>query len=121
MAEQKEKRKEHAVSEPSRKISVKVDLTELYKVEPSDLVLEIAEEHYSNLAVIQATQGDVYIDFLPMPGVMKDGKRVLKGTRVFMSHSAAKNLADTLGRILENVNQEGGMDTYTLPKGKKIR
>jgi hypothetical protein len=100
-------------------VSVSIDISELYKFEPSDLVIEIVEEHYSNLAYIQVTPRDVYIDFLPMPGVKKDGKMVVKGTRIFMSHPAAQKLAEVLGRVLENVHKENGMEVYQPSEVKR--
>lgn len=34
-----------------------------------DLILDIASSHYSNLAYVQVTHRDVYIDFLEMRGL----------------------------------------------------
>lgn len=121
MAEKMKESAEQPTPNPSSVVSVKVDISDLYKFEPSDLVLEITEEHYSNLAYIQVTTRDVYIDFLPMPGVKKDGKTVIKGTRIFMSHSAAQKLAETLGRVLERADKESGMETYQPPKTKEAK
>jgi hypothetical protein len=36
-----------------------------------------------------------------MPGTKKDGKVAVKGVRIYMSHPAAKRLAEVLGEILE--------------------
>jgi len=100
------------------RVSVNINLMDLYKFEPKDLVVEIDGEHYSNHAMIQVTDKDVYIDFLSMPGIKKDGKMVLRGTRIFMPHSSAQTLAESLGNTLEIVNKDGGMTTYTPQKEK---
>lgn len=102
---------EENVNHPLRK-SISVDISELYKFTPKDLVIEIVEEHYSNLAYIQVTPRDVYIDFLPMPGVKRDGKMIIKGTRVYMPHSAAQKLAEVLGQVLEISHKENKIETY---------
>jgi len=74
---------------------------------------DISYSTYSNLAYIQVTHRDVYIDFLEMPGIKReDGKMHVDGTRVFMSHAAAQKLAEALNGILEKVYSEGGMENY---------
>jgi hypothetical protein len=69
--------------------------------------------------MIQVTDRDVYIDFLSMPGIKKDGKMVLRGTRIFMPHSSAQTLAESLGKTLEIVNKDGRMTTCTPQKSER--
>jgi hypothetical protein len=107
-----------ADKETPQKVSVNINLMDLYKFEPKDLVVEIDGERYSNHAMIQVTDRDVYIDFLSMPGIKKDGKMVLRGTRIFMPHSSAQTLAESLGKTLEIVNKDGRMTTCTPQKVK---
>jgi len=57
--------------------SITVDLGEIYKFESKDIIPDISIVRYSNLAYIQLTHRDVYIDFLEMPGIKKDGKVLL--------------------------------------------
>ncbi len=97
-----------------------IDLRELYKWKPEDLFPEISYSTYSNLAYIQVTHRDVYIDFLEMPGIkQEDGKMHVNGTRIFMSHAAAQKLAEALNGILNQVHNEGGMESYSpVDKGK---
>jgi hypothetical protein len=104
---------------PISERSVSVNLDDLYSFKPEDIVLEISGEHYSNFAYIQVTPREVYIDFLPVPGVKKDGKMVIQGTRIYMSHSAAQNLSERLGVLLENVHRKKGMETYVPKEAKK--
>lgn len=80
---------------------VPIDFRKLYAFEPSELVLDIASSHYSNLAYVQVAHRDVYIDFLEMPGMKRDGKMAVKGVRIYMAHPAAKRLAEVLGEIME--------------------
>ncbi|RLB67281.1 MAG: DUF3467 domain-containing protein [Deltaproteobacteria bacterium] len=92
--------------------SVLIDLGEIYRSDPKDIVPDISVVHYSNLAFIQVTHRDVYIDFLQMPGIKKDDKVLLDGTRIYMSHVAAKKLVEALEGILEQVYSRGDMEMY---------
>jgi rhodanese-related sulfurtransferase len=94
------------------KQAVIIDLADLYKFEPEDLLADIKSSAYSNLAYIQVTHRDVVIDFFEMPGTKKDGKMVLPGTRVFMSFAAAQRLSEALAGILEKAHRDGGMEQY---------
>ncbi|WP_332449992.1 DUF3467 domain-containing protein [Methanoculleus sp.] len=97
-----------------------VDLRELYRIEPEELQLDITHSSYSNLAYVQVAHRDVCIDFLEMPGVRRDGKALINGTRIYMSHAAAQKLAEALGGILERVHTEEGMEKY-VPGGLEGR
>ena len=118
MAEQEEKQVKRRAIKTPLKVSMNINVLDLYKFEPSDLTIEIAEEHYANFALVQVTPNDVYIDFLPMPGIKREGKMVLRGIRVFMPHSVAQKLGETLGHVLEAVHKDGRMETYKSPKAK---
>ncbi len=92
---------------------VKIDLREVYKFDPKDLIPDISVVRYSNLAYIQATHRDIYIDFLEMPGIKKDGKVLLNGTRIYMSFVGAQKLAETLQGLLDQIDSRGQMERYT--------
>lgn len=92
--------------------SVLIDLGEIYRFDPKDIALDISVVHYSNLAFIQVAHRDVYIDFLQTPGIKKDDKVLLNGTRIYMSHVAAKKLVEALEGILEQVYSRGDMEMY---------
>ncbi|TAJ43882.1 DUF3467 domain-containing protein [Methanofollis fontis] len=93
-----------------------IDLREMYEYEPSDLVPDIGGTVYSNLAYVQATHRDVFIDFLQMPGVKRDGKMHVQGTRVYLSHAAAQKLAGALAGTVERVYSDGAMEHYRPEK-----
>lgn len=108
--------------------SMVVNLQEIYRYDPEDLFPDITTTAYSNLAYIQVSHRDVYIDFLEMPGIKReDGKMHINGTRVFMSHAAARRLSDALDGILEKVHREGGMEEYVqvekgaIPLSSKVK
>ena len=62
---------------------------------------------------MQATHRDLYIDFLEMPGIKKDdGKMHVKGTRIYMSHSAAQKLSEAISDVLMTVHSDGKMEVY---------
>jgi hypothetical protein len=91
---------------------VNIDMRDLYTFKPEDLVTDIRTSAYSNLAFIQVTHRDVFIDFFEMPGVKKDGKMVMPGTRIFMSYAAAQRLSEALAGILEKTHKDGAMEQY---------
>lgn len=93
-----------------------IDLGEIYKFDPKDIVTEITDVRYSNLSFIQVTHRDVYIDFLQMPGMKKDGKVIVNGTRVYMSHVAAQKLVEALDGVLEQVHSSGKIETFRESK-----
>src|SRR5574341_549548 len=104
------------MNEEKPRDSITVDLRELYKFEQKDIIPDISIVRYSNLAYIQITHRDVYIDFLEMPGIKKDGKVLLNGTRIYMSFAAAQKLAETLQGILEQVDSRGEMEKFISKK-----
>ncbi|HEC57740.1 MAG TPA: DUF3467 domain-containing protein [Candidatus Syntrophoarchaeum butanivorans] len=93
-------------------IRVAIDLRSLYEFDPEDVSVDISVVRYSNLAYIQVSHRDVHIDFLEMPGIKKDGKTRINGTRIYMSHAAAQKLARELNEVLERVHSSGGMEKY---------
>lgn len=105
-----------SVDQKTLKTSTTIDLGRYYKYDQKDLTIEITEQHYSNFAMMQVTDKDAFIDFLLIPGVKKDDKMVLKGIRIYMSHSSAQKTAEALNNILETVYKSGDMETYTPPK-----
>lgn len=102
--------------------SMIIDIQKMYAYQPDDLTPDISYSTYSNLAYIQVTQRDVYIDFLEMPGIRReDGKMHINGTRVYMSHAAAQKLSEALNGILNKVYSEGGMESYSPSKQGRVR
>ena len=92
-----------------------VNLKQLYAFEAKDLVPDITVTRYSNLAYVQVSPRDVCIDFLEMPGVKKDGRMVVNGTRVYMSHVVAKRLGEVLQEVLKKASRDGGLEKLTGP------
>jgi hypothetical protein len=93
-----------------------MDLSDMYKFGPDDLVLNISGTHYSNITYIQVAPREVVLDFLEMPGVKREGKMVVEGTRIYLSHVAALKLVVTLKRLLSDSYKEGRMEIFELPK-----
>ncbi|GEM_PF-876082 len=91
---------------------VNIDLRQIYDFSPDDIVPDITSVRYSNLAYINCAPRDIFIDFLEIPGIKKDGKMMLNGTRIYMSHAAAQKLSEALKNILENANLKGDLETY---------
>ncbi len=89
-----------------------IDLSEFFKFDPKDVVPDISIVRYSNFAAINVTNRDVHIDFLEMPGIKKDGRVLLNGTRIYMSYSAAQKLAEVLQKALEEVHSTGKMEMF---------
>jgi hypothetical protein len=94
-----------------------IDLKSIYAFDPKDITTDVSVVRYSNLAYIQVMPRDLYIDFLEMPGVKRDGKMIATGARIYMSHAAGQKLAEVLAGILRQVSMSGGMEKYE-DKGK---
>lgn len=95
---------------------ITIDMRELYKFDVKDMQVDITAVKYSNLAWIQITPRDVVIDFLELPGVKKDGKIIINGTRIYMSHVAAQKLSEVLGNTLLKVHNQGEIEKLSIKK-----
>lgn len=97
---------------PEKNEKIPLDFSRMYEFRPDDMTQDIRTSAYSNVAFITCSNRDVFIDFLELPGVKKDGKMMVPGTRVYMSHAAAQQLALRLGQVLEGSYQRGEMEAY---------
>lgn len=96
-------------------VSSDIDLGEAYRYDPKDIATDISVSRYSNLAYIQVSPRDVCIDFLEMPGIRRNGKMVVGGVRIHMSHEAARRLAEVLGGALDKARK----GAFGKPTGAK--
>ncbi len=101
--------------------TITIDLKRIYSFDPKDIVPDISAIHYSNLAYVQVSHSDVCVDFLEMPGIKRDGKVFVTGTRIYMSHAAAQKLAEVLGETLERVHTQRGMEKYHGEEDRKTK
>ena len=104
---------------PGEDRSVSIDLNELYAFSDEDITIEIQSSAYSNLAYIQLTHRDLFIDFLEMPGMKRGEKVTVPGRRVYMSFAAAQRLSEALSGVLEKAHADGEMEQYIPPGSKK--
>jgi len=95
---------------PGDAVKMDIDLKEIYRFDAKDMVVDISTVRYSNMAYVQVSARDAYIDFLEMPGVKRDGKFIVSGTRVYMPHVAAKRLAEVLDGVMKKVVREGRVE-----------
>lgn len=93
-------------------VEIAFDLKEIYSVDPKKAVPDISSVHYSNLAYINVSRRDVCIDFLELPGIKQEGKLLIHGTRIYMTHIAAQKLAKALDRTLDTAYDEGAFEKY---------
>jgi len=98
--------------------SITIDLNEMYAFSEEDIAIGIQSSFYSNLAYIQLTHRDVFIDFLEMPGIKSGEKMTVTGRRVYMSFAAAQRLSEALSGVLEKAHADGEMEQY-IPSGTK--
>lgn len=103
-----------------KKTTVAVDLSSSYNIESSPTVTDIERVHYSNLATVNVSHRDVFVDFLQIPGFKREDTTHLPGVRVFMSYASAQKLAEALSMVLEKVHADGGMEEYR-PDETKLR
>lgn len=100
-----------------KKKTVAVDLSSSYALENTPTETGIEQIHYSNLATVNVSHRDVFIDFLQVPGVKHEGTMHLPGVRVFMSYASAQKLAEALAMVLEKAHADGGMEEYRPETG----
>lgn len=96
--------------------TMSVDIGRCYKFSPDDFEIEVTSEHYANNSFIQVMNQDVFIDFMRVPGVKKDGKMIASATRIFMTHVQAAKLARTLQSVLQSTHEAGRMETFPPKK-----
>jgi hypothetical protein len=93
-----------------------VDIGKCYQFKPEDFDIEVTSEHYANNSFIQVMNQDVFIDFMSIPGIKKEGKMVASATRIYMTHVQAAKLARSLQSILQSTHEAGRMETYPPKK-----
>jgi hypothetical protein len=119
MTDSNEKRDE-SISDLEQVIETPMNIKDLYKFKPEDLVLNVSSTHYSNVTYMQVAPREVVLDFLELPGIKKDGKMVIDGTRIYMSHVAAQTLVEKLGKLLENAYEGGSIAKFEFTKPEDI-
>jgi len=93
------------------------DIQSAYNPESTDIKVKVESIDYSNMAYILVSYRDVMIDFLKMPGMKEeDGKSTIPVNRIYMSHAAAKALAESLLKTLENAHDAGQLEQYSKTK-----
>ncbi len=96
--------------------TVSIDVGKCYQFNPEDFEIDVTSIHYANNSFIQIAGQDVFVDFIELPGVKKEGKMVANSTRIYMTHVQAKKLADTLGNMLDKSYKAGRLETYPPSK-----
>jgi len=71
------------------------------------LRVNIRDSHYANLAFVQVSPRDVFIDFIQAPGLPAGDEILVEVTRIYLSAPAAKSLASVLGGLVENLRKSG--------------
>ena len=92
--------------------TIEIDLTEWMRIDSKNIVPDVSVVRYSNYAVVQVMQRDIYIDFLELPGVKRDGKVVVNTTRMYLTHSHAQKLAKSILEVLERSHKEHVFEVY---------
>ena len=86
---------------------ISLDMAALYQFKQEDLELDVTTVRYSGDHFVQFTENDLFIDFLELPGVRKEGKMKVNTTRIYLTHNVAKCLAKTLTDALNDLEEEG--------------
>lgn len=103
---------EHA----AKKIESRIDFSKYYEFEPNKVELNILDSFYSNYAIIQTSNRDVYIDFLELPGVTREGKMTVSGKRILIPHGVAQKMAEVILSNLEKSYKDGKLEQYKPPQ-----
>lgn len=97
-----------------------INIGDLYKFSPDDLILNISSSHYSNITYMQVAPREVILDFLEMPGIKKDGKMVVNGVRIYLSHVGAQALVEKLGLLLQSAYENGKIAQLEFQKPEDV-
>lgn len=89
-----------------------INLGDIFRIDPENIKADIKCVHYSNVAYVQVNQRDVQIDFMQMPGITGENGTEVETNRIFLSHSAAKKLSETIIQTLEKAKESGKLDLY---------
>lgn len=82
------------------------ELANLYS-RSKKLRMSVKESRYANLAFVQVSPRDVFIDFIQAPG-LPDGDEIrVDVTRIYLSPPAAKSLADVLSDLVAKLQKAG--------------
>lgn len=73
-------------------------------------IANIILSRYCNSVNIQASNNDMALDFMELPGIPRDGKQVIEGVRVYMTHEHARLMANAILSTLEERNNENNKD-----------
>lgn len=92
--------------------SMNINIGVNYQFDPENFQIDVTNVSYANYSYIQVTGSDVFIDFLQMPGVKKEGKMAANATRIYLTHANAKKLSLALAQVLEKSYKAGKMETY---------
>lgn len=98
-----------------------LDLPNYYKYDYSKAKIKVLNHSYSNLAWINVSGRDVFIDFLSMPGIIEDGIPVINATRISMPPAAAARLAEVLARTIDQAINDNGFEPISSKKQEKKR
>ena len=71
-----------------------------------EVISNIILTRYSNAVNVQASNNDVALDFMALPPIQRDGKEILDGVRIDLTHEHALLLANLINTALEKVNGE---------------
>jgi len=71
------------------------------------LRVNIRGSYYANLAFVQVSPRDVFIDFIQAPGLPAGDEILVDVTRIYLSAPAAKSLATVLANLVENLRKSG--------------
>lgn len=72
-------------------------------------ITNILLSRYCNAINIQASNNDIALDFLELPGIPRDGKQVIEGVRLYMTHEHARLMAELLLKTLEKNNDRSDL------------
>ncbi|MEI7591282.1 MAG: hypothetical protein WCJ49_08260 [Deltaproteobacteria bacterium] len=65
---------------------------------------EIDVVRYSNQILMNITENEVILDFLELPGIAREGKMHVRGTRIYLTIGKTKKIHEVLGNLLKEVN-----------------
>jgi hypothetical protein len=97
-----------------------IDVGDAYKPPSEEIAVDILSSSYSNVTYMQVAPRDVVLDFLAFPSIRRENKNVVSGVRIYMSHAAARSLAEKLGKLLEDAYKDGKIEELKFTKTEDV-
>jgi anionic cell wall polymer biosynthesis LytR-Cps2A-Psr (LCP) family protein len=89
------------------------DIDDIFDNSDCQVIPNVTHSKYSNIAYISASNRDIHINFLELPGIRKGNELLIDTTRIYMTYSSAQKLAAAIQEVLREAYSKGSMQEYS--------